>query len=94
MKKHMIIVGCEVIEDDVFRLSLMELTTVTKMERAEKISRFKKLDQMNKEIEEWDKTQKRDTIFISVHEWHDCGYKIGRHVTVELLPDDTTGEVK
>ena len=38
--------------------------------------------------------QREHKTYITTGEWREQGYKIGRHVTLEMLPDDTTGGVK
>lgn len=99
MKQYMMIIGCEIIHSDeenpdlsLFKLTLQPLTNVKQeinIEDAQSgglMGLIGKVQTMS--------IKPTATIHITLGEWRDRGYKIGRHVTLELLPDDTTGGVK
>lgn len=102
MKKYMMIVGCEIVnsdednpDDSIFKLKLMELVLVKKHQ----IKSVMKIITGGGDPEELAKTiqqvqQRFDVVYTTLGEWRDKGYKIGKHVTMELLPDDTTGGMK
>ena len=101
MKKHMMIVGCEIVssnekntDESIFKITLMPLTTVRKVTSMKHILNLGSMEEMIDASLSHQNTQMKDSIYITLAEWRDKQYKIGRHVTIELLPDNTTGGIK
>ena len=102
MKKHMMIIGCEIVSSDesnpsnsLFKLTLMELKLVKMKQKMGVMGAIMKGADTEELVQTVENLKQRyDVMFITLGEWRDCGYKIGRHVTLELLPDDTTGGIK
>jgi len=98
----MMIIGCEIVSSDesnpdnsIFKLTLMELKLVKikqKMGIMGSIMKGVDTEDLLNIIEKL--KQRHDVMFITLGEWRDKSYKIGRHVTLEILPDDTTGGIK
>ena len=99
MKQHMMIIGAKIIsnssepglQDGIMKLTLIPLTTV-------KIKQPGLLDMAKGGMEKLmvqaqNLAPKETTIHITISEWIEKGYKINKHVTIELLPDDTTGGI-
>ena len=97
MKQHMMIVGCKIVSDSsepgkrdgLMNLTLIPLTTV-------KVKQPGLMDLASGGMEKlMQKAQnlapKEANIHITIGEWIDCKYRIGCHVTVDLLPDKDTG---
>ena len=102
MKKYMMIVGAKIIQSNkenpdmsIVELYLLQLTNVKQdMNLAEASSMsFLKLGNLVNKLEMHKMEQEQDRVIITLGEWRDRGYKIGKHVSLELLPDDTTGGV-
>lgn len=95
MKQHMMIIGCEILhastEFTVFELTLVPLTTAKVKTGLLSLASGGMEGLMNAAAKQ---QQQKTKIYIDQNEWKDRGYKIGRHVTLELLPDDTTGGIK
>jgi len=98
MKQHMMIIGCKILHSDdekpdnsVFQLVLRPLTIVKQKTRLIGLASSGFEGLMN----EAKRLQQDDTIvIINLGEWRDNGYKIGKHVTLEMLPDETIGGIK
>jgi len=97
MKQHMMIVGCKIISSNprpeltIFKLTLTELTTVKRKISIGDIIGGD-LDEVIDDVKS--SAQKEHIVYISMKEWVDSRYKIGSHVTLEMLRDDTTGGIK
>lgn len=98
----MMIIGCEIVNSDeknpdnsVFRLKLMELKLVKKNQIQSMMDTILGGGNAEDIAMTLSQVQQRfDTVFITLGEWRDRGYKIGKHVTLEMLPDETTGGIK
>lgn len=97
MRQHMMIIGCNIIRsssepgkrDGIMEVTLVPLSTV-------KVKKPGLMDMATGGIEKLisqvqDAAPKQSKIIISIGEWIECKYRIGCHVTLELLPDTTTG---
>ncbi|HDM25612.1 MAG TPA: hypothetical protein ENG24_03345 [Thermoplasmatales archaeon] len=99
MKMYCMITGCEIVhtapgaENTIFKLTLTPLTNVKQdinvMDAMEKGSILDIISMVKQEA-----FQPQHIVYITQREWMDRGYKIGRHVTIEILPDDTTGGIR
>jgi len=104
VKKYMMILGAKIISTNeaepdktIMKLELLEMSPVRKTATMSKILKETmggNLKAIYDNAQEWQNTQLLDVIYCTIGEWKDRGYKIGRHVTVEVLPDDTTGGIK
>jgi len=101
MKKHMMILGAEIIssnegnpDDSIMKLTLIPITTVRKVTTIEQIMDGGTVEDMIDTAVQHQKGQLKDVCYIGLGEWRDQKYKIGRHITLEILPDDTTGGIK
>jgi hypothetical protein len=91
MKEYMQILGCEIIDNDFMELTLVPLS----------IAKKKKVGLMDLAGGDMDsllamlpQKQNKTKLFVRIEQWGNMRLMIGRHVSVELLPDDTTGGIK
>lgn len=95
----MMIIGCEIIssneknpDESIFKLTLLPLTTIKKVTRIESLMGGA-IEDIIGGMAEHQAGQLKDTMYITLGEWRDQSYKIARHVSLEILPDNTTGGV-
>lgn len=99
MKKYMIIIGMEIQAYNetgikIMKLTLREQDNVKIKPDTNSIGgliNFGKQIAKGAVLEEY-----KSNVYVSCFEcypWKEKGYKIGRHVTLELIPDDTTGGI-
>ena len=101
MKQHMMIIGAEIKQsgqpgkqDDLMELTLIPLTTVKKKQPSLMGMLGGSLDMETLMKQAQELQQQRTKVYIYSKEWINNGYKIAKHVTLELLPDHATGGIK
>lgn len=101
MNKMMMIIGAEIKssnENDpdasIIKLTLIPLTIVRKKTVLSKIMASDDVEEMLDVAKRHEETQLKDTVYITTKEWRERAYKIGRHVTLSLLPNNDTGGIK
>ena len=85
----MMISGVDIVDDYTMELKLIPITTVKKKKLGLMELASGNLDTLVSELQK-DK-QYKTTLYIPVKQWNEMNLKLGKHVTVEMLPDDTTG---
>jgi hypothetical protein len=92
MKEFMQVVGSEIIDNDWVEITLVPLTMV----KPKKVSLMDlsggDLDTIMASVGQ--KKQNKSKLYMRIEEWGKHRLCIGRHVSVELLTNDTTGGPK
>ena len=99
MKQHMMIIGAEIVrsgtpgkQDDIIKLTVISLNIVKQKMPGLMDMLGGNIEQVVQQVQQTQ--QIKDTIHITSKEWVENGYKLGKHITVEVLPDESTGGVK
>lgn len=100
MKQHMMIIGAKIVKsstepgkrDGIVELTCVPLTVVKEKTPGLLSIATGGLEELMKQTQNM--RQFETKVCISISQWIEQDLKIARHVTVELLPDDTTGGVK
>ena len=98
MKQHMMIVGAEIIRsgtpekhDGVIKVTVVPLTLVKKKAPGLMDMLHGNMEDVIQQVQ--GTVQTKDCIHITSNEWLEHNYCLGKHITLEIYPDETTGGV-
>jgi hypothetical protein len=92
MKEYMSIVGCKLTGDNQMEIALVPLTGLVKKKKVGFMDLAS--GDMESLIGMIPKRQNETIIYVGMEQWGAMKLMIGRHVSIEILPDDTTGGLK
>lgn len=92
MKEYMMIIGAEILDNTWTELTLIPIATVSKKKPKLTDLIGGDLGSIQQAVEE--EKQHKTKVHIPHTTYASLGLKLSKHVTLELLPDDTTGGVQ
>lgn len=92
LKEYMMLMGAEILDDTWMELTFIPLTTVTKKKPSLMDLASGNLESVQKAVE--GEKQHKTKMYILQTTYASMGLKLSKHVSIELLPDDTTGGVQ
>lgn len=91
MKEYMMVTGCEILDNDWVEITMQPLSIV----KNKKVGLMDLASgDMSALLSAIPQKPHKTKVYMKVESWGSMQLKIGRHVSLELLPDDITGGTK